>query len=487
MTQQLDPARAGVGAGPRRFLAGPWAPLLPAALTLLIAGFQLDRAPLWRDELATWSAATRPLPDLWRMLAGIDAVTGTYYLFLHGWIRLFGDSALALRLPSLLAMAGAAAVTTRLGAKLFSAPTGLIAGLLFAVVPSTSRYGQEARGYAFAALFAVLATLLLVRAVERPGWPRFAGYAAAVFGLGLCNLVALLVLAGHAAAVIGRRRAALGFAGAVSAAAVLLVPLVAIGRGQAGVQLDWVPRPGLGDLLALPGSVLQASAVGGALVALAALGRALAGGRWPTVLGLSVLLPAGLLFLAGLVGPYWVPRYLVVTVPALCLLAAVALCRTRLAYALAVVLLVAAFGGSAQAGLRRTHEWPRSAPVDYPGAVAVIRANAQPGDAIVYEPRGGWKMLDVAVAYGLGGAAPRDVLVRQTAVERGELRATECGDPAACLARAGAPRIWLLTMGDRSEPLSTVPGEKGAALRAAYATHLVWHEPGLTVALLTRR
>ncbi|MEV4617811.1 glycosyltransferase family 39 protein [Asanoa sp. NPDC049573] len=481
MTQQLDPARARVGAGPRRFLGGPWA---PAVLTLLIAGYQLGRAPLWRDELATWSAATRPLPDLWRMLAGIDAVSGPYYLFLHGWIRLFGDSAVALRLPSLLATAGAAAVTTRLGARLFDPATGLIAGLLFAVVPSTSRYAQEARGYAFATLFAALATLLLLRAVEKPGWPRFAGYAAAVFGLGLCNLIALLVLAGHAAAVVGRRRAALGFAGAVGAAAVLLVPLVAVGRGQAGEQLDWVRRPGLGELLALPGSVLQAGAVGGALVALAALGWALAGGRWAAVLGLSVLLPAGLLFLAGLLGPYWVPRYLVVTVPALCLLAAAALGRARMAYALAVVLLVAAFGGPAQAGLRRTHEWPRSAPVDYPAAVAVIRANARPGDAIVYEPRGGWKMLDVAVAYGLGGSAPRDVLVRQTAVARGELRATECGDPAACLAAAAAPRIWLLTTG---EGLATVPNVKGAALRAAYATQQIWHEPGLTVALLGRR
>ncbi|MEV0713970.1 glycosyltransferase family 39 protein [Asanoa sp. NPDC050611] len=486
MTQQLDRVRAAA-AGPRRFLTGPWAPVVPAVLTLLVAGFQLDRAPLWRDELATWSAATRPLPDLGRMLAGIDAVTGPYYLFMHGWIRLFGDSPLALRLPSLLAMVGAAAVTTRLGARLFDGRTGLLAGTLFAVVPATSRYGQEARGYAFAVLFTVLATLLLARAVERPGWVRWVLYALAVFGLGLCNLVALLVVAGHAVAVIGRGRAAAGFAAAVGAAAVLLVPLVAIGRGQAGVQLDWVPRPALGDLLGLPGSVLQASAVGGALVVLAALGWALAGGRWPAVLGLSVMLPAGLLFLAALAGPYWVPRYLIGTVPPLCVLAALALRRVRLAFGLVVVLLVAALGAPAQAGLRRTHEWPRSAPVDYPGAVAVIRANAQPGDGIVYDPRDGWKMLDVAVAYGMGSGAPTDVLLWESAVQRGELRATECPDPTACLFQAAAPRLWLLTTGDRAEPLATVPGEKGAALRAGYATRQVWHEPGLTVALLTPR
>jgi mannosyltransferase len=547
MTQQLDRAHAGVAAGSRRLLTGAWAPAVPAVLTMLVVGFQLGRAPLWRDELATWSAASRPLPDLWRMLAGIDAVTGPYYAFMHGWTALFGDSVVALRLPSLLAMAGAAAVTTRLGTDLFGPRAGLLAGSLFAVVPSTSRYGQEARAYAFAALFAALATLLLVRAVRRPDARRFAGYGAALLALGLSNVVALLLVAGHATAVLpgrraavgpvasrrpavgsagsrrpavgsagshrpavgsasrrpavgsadrdrapavgsaSRRRAVVGFAGTVGAVGVLLAPLLWRGHGQQGVQLGWVGTPGPGNLVELPGSVLQAQAVGGALLVLAALGWALTGGRWATVLALSVAAPAVLLFAAGQVAPFWVPRYLLFTVALLCVLVAGALTRVRLPCALALVVVIAALGGPAQVALRRTHEWPRSAPVDYPAAVAVIRANARPGDGIVYEPRGGWRMLDVAVAYGLGGAAPRDVLVRQSAVERGELRATECGDPAGCLARAGAPRLWLLATGDRADPLATVPGKKGAALRAAYTNRQVWHEPGLTVALLTRR
>ncbi|SNT14791.1 mannosyltransferase [Asanoa hainanensis] len=484
MTQQLDHARSTVAAGPRRFLTGPWA---PAALTMIIVGVQLGRAPLWRDELATWSATGRSPGELWRMLATIDAVTGPYYFFMQGWTRLFGDSAVALRLPSLLAMAGAAALTTVLGTRLFGPRAGLLAGLLFAVVPSTSRYGQEARGYAFAALFAVLATLLLVDAVRRPtGW-RFVAYAAALLGLGLCNLVALSLVAGHAAAVIGARRAAIGFAAAVGGVGLLLLPLVWLGRGQQGLQLGWVPTPGPGDLIGLPGSVLQAQAVGGALVVLAGLGWAVTGGRWPTVLALSVALPALLLFTAAQLAPFWVPRYLLFTVSLLCVLAAGALRRIAPAYALALVVVIAALGAPAQLGLRRTHEWPRSAPVDYPAAVAVIRANAEPGDGIIYEPRAGWRMLDVAVARGMGGSAPRDVLVARTAVERGELRATECADPAACLAQAGADRLWLLSDGKERDPLAAVPGERGAALRAAYTTRQVWPEPGLTVALLTRR
>ena len=113
----------------------------------------------------------------------------------------------ALRLPSVLAMAGAAGLTAVLGRRLFGAPAGLLAGLLFAVLPGTSRYAQEARPYALVTLFAVLAMVLLVRALDRPGRLRGSFYAAAVAGLGLAHLLALSLLAAHAVVVLTTRAA----------------------------------------------------------------------------------------------------------------------------------------------------------------------------------------------------------------------------------------------------------------------------------------
>ncbi|WP_375155160.1 glycosyltransferase family 39 protein, partial [Micromonospora sp. 4G55] len=153
-----------------------WVPPLLATLTVGLYG--IGHAQPWRDELATWSAATRPLGDLLRLTGTVDAATGPYYLLMHGWVRLFGDTATALRLPSALAMAGAAGLTAVLGRWLLGTRVGLLAGLLFAVLPGTSRYAQEARPYALASLFAVLATLLLVAALRRPTWTRWAWYAA---------------------------------------------------------------------------------------------------------------------------------------------------------------------------------------------------------------------------------------------------------------------------------------------------------------------
>ncbi|MFC4021623.1 glycosyltransferase family 39 protein [Micromonospora sp. GCM10011542] len=486
-----------------------WLP--PALLTLVVTGTGLGSAQLWRDELATWSAATRSPADLARLAGTIDAATGPYYLLMHGWLALAGDSTVALRAPAALAMTVAAGLLAVLGARLVDDRAGLFAGLLFAVLPGTSRYGQEARPYALATMFAVLATLLLVAALRHPGWPRWAGYAAAVAALGLTHLVALTLLAAHALVVLvawwrgptasgvatGADEAGSGGPGeadrpdrrvwrwvvALLPTALLVGPLLIEARTQRSRQLDWVASARLDDLSALPGGVAQSSVVGGLLVGLAALGAARLGRRalLPTS---AVLLPVLLLFAAGTVVPLWVPRYLVFVVPFACLLAGAALASVAAPAALAVVVLAGLLGLPDQAALRRTHEWPRSAPVDYAGAARVIADGQRPGDAIVYSPRQSWLFLDLGIGYHLGDP-PRDVLLTEDEARRGDLWAAECPRPAQCL--AGTPRVWLVLAGRHAEPLVAVPGTKGDALRAGFTVTRVWPRPGLTVALLTSR
>ncbi|MEV4658455.1 glycosyltransferase family 39 protein [Micromonospora sp. NPDC049301] len=488
-----------------------WLP--PALLTLAVTGTGLGSAQLWRDELATWSAASRSPGDLARLAGTIDAATGPYYLLMHGWVLLVGDSTVALRAPAALAMTVAAGLLAALGARLVDRRTGLFAGLLFALLPGTSRYGQEARPYALATALAVLATLLLVTALRRPGWARWAGYAAAVAALGLTHLLALTLLAAHALVVLvaGWRGPAAGVAASAGApdaagsdrpggadrpdrrvwrwlvallpAALLVSPLLLKAGEQRSRQLDWVAAARLDDLSALPGGVAQSSVVGGLLVGLAALGVARLGRR--ALLPLSaVLLPVLLLFAAGTAVPLWVPRYLVFVVPFACLLAGAALAGVTAPAALAVVVLAGLLGLPDQAALRRTHEWPRSASVDYVGAARVIADGQRPGDAVVYSPRNSWLFLDLGVEYHLGDP-PRDVLVTEDEVRRGDLWAAECPRPAQCL--AGSSRIWLVVAGRHADPLATVAGAKGDALRADFTVAQVWQRSGLTVALLTRR
>jgi mannosyltransferase len=470
--------------------------LVPVLLTGWITGYRMTGPQLWRDEVATWSAADRSLAELWRLAGTIDLVALPYYLFMHAWIGTFGDSVFALRLPSVLAMAGAAGVVTLLGGRLYGVRAGVLGGLLFAVVPSVSRYGQEARGYAFATLFAALATLLVTIAVDRPGRARI-GYGVAVLLLGASHLIALLVLAGHATAVVvayRRERArAMWWPVTVAVAVTPLVPLALLGLQQRAVQLEWLTAAGWRDLTTLPDQLFRAGIVGGAIIALAAVGMRpdgagsrSAGGK---MLWVSALAPVAVLYLFDqFVAPVFVGRYLVMIVPLLCVLAGATLAAPRLPLALVVVLGIGLTGLPQQQAVRRSHEASSTAMYDYRQVAAFLRANQRPGDGIVYAPRGGWHFSDVAMRYHLGDEAPRDVLVDRDAVRRGSLWATECPDPAACL--AGTERVWVLSADDlvsgaRARALNGTTQATRAAL-GAYAEAGEWRLSKFTLALYTR-
>ena len=95
--------------------------LVAAGLTLPFLG----SSPLWADEVDSVSAALRPLPALVRLLHHQDAPLGAYYLALHGWTRIAGTSAWALRLPSALAVLVAVALTAWLGHRIIGPAGGL--------------------------------------------------------------------------------------------------------------------------------------------------------------------------------------------------------------------------------------------------------------------------------------------------------------------------------------------------------------------------
>ena len=260
----------------------------PAVVTAALGLFEIGVPQLWRDELASWSAASRTVPQLWAMLHNIDAVLGFYYFGLHLWMAVFGDSAAAMRVPSVIAMAGAAAVVALIGRRLAGGVAGLASGLIFALIPSVSRYAQEARPYAFAMFFAALATLMFLRAMERPRWSRWAIYAVVLAAAGGANLIAVCVAAGHLIIILldflqrtvrvggdgseetgkalpGGRLAPEGsplllvkrFCIAVIAGGILLSPLVIEGHAQEGWQIGGVAAPHVAQLIGVSGGLWQ--------------------------------------------------------------------------------------------------------------------------------------------------------------------------------------------------------------------------------------
>lgn len=194
---------------------------------------------LWGDEAASLLSAERPISSLLVEVAHVDAVHGTYYLFLHGWIRVFGTSPFAIRFPSALAVGACAAAVVLVGTRMRSLPVGVAAGVICAVLPRMTYAGEEARSYAFSAAIAAWLTLLLIAAVTRPGRSRapWIGYGILLaVGVYVFLYLALLGVAHGVALLIAarRRRVLASFAIAAGSAAILSLPLVVAGAFEKG-------------------------------------------------------------------------------------------------------------------------------------------------------------------------------------------------------------------------------------------------------------
>jgi len=149
-----------------------------ALLVLLAAAIRfhgLGAQSLWADEMASVEIARQPLSILWSDWMVRETNPPLYYSMLHLWMAVFGSGAAAIR--SLSALAGVATIPVIywIGREIASKRAGLIAALLAALWCHQIYYGQEARGYIFGVLGALIAVAGLVGVTDQvraPDAPR---------------------------------------------------------------------------------------------------------------------------------------------------------------------------------------------------------------------------------------------------------------------------------------------------------------------------
>ncbi|MYW64715.1 hypothetical protein GTY65_11640 [Streptomyces sp. SID8379] len=451
--------------GPER--ARVLAVVVPGAVALALGLWGLDRGTMWRDEAATFIAASRSLPQLWHLLGTVDAVHGLYYVLMHFLLPLHPGETL-LRLPSVCATAAAACLVAALGGRLVRPRVGLWAGLLYAVAPFTQYYAQEGRSYALVAAGAASATLLLVRAVSRPTARAWAGYAAAVAVTAWLHEFAALVLAAHAVTLAVTRvprRVWAGWGAAGAAALVSLLPLALVTHGQSG-QVGWIRRPGRAEAEEL----LRTVAGGHGLLHAALLAPiAVAVSRPParrapgacglvaTALPLAVVAPLILLAVSQL-HPLYAPRYALFAFAGVPLLVAAGaevivsrvprLTPAAAPVALAGVGLVAA-AFLAQLPLQEHQRGPEARRDDLGSVARMLADRVRPGDPLLYVPLIGRKYAE---AYPASVAGARDVSLRVPGARSGTLYGRDV--PAADLRARMAclPRLWVFFDMDAMRP-----------------------------------
>ncbi|WP_213450567.1 glycosyltransferase family 39 protein [Rhizomonospora bruguierae] len=485
----------------RRWLARAGVAAPPALLVLVLGLVGLDQRRMWGDEYASWYAATLPWHGLAQLLDHVDRALTEYYAFMHVWISVAGDSPSVLRLPSVVGMAGAAGLTALLGRRLAGTPAGLLAGGIFALLPTTTRYAQETRPYAFVIAGALLATLLLLRAIDRPVWPRWIAYAIGMVVLGWLHLVALLLVAGHAAFVWRAYRAAdrdvrlWKFLGALALVFAAATPLAVSAHGQADA-IGWI-RADPGTVRDTPGMLFGTGSLALLIVGLGLLAPLVAAGharRATLPLAAWAVLPPLLTYVTFPLLHLFLYRYVLFTLPAWSLLAAMTVVaagrlpsapaagRRALLVAAAAAVTLALVVRFAAPGQERLRSPVPAGEPDLHGAAAIVAADQHPGDAISFG--GTFRHPRTPFRYELRGPHPADVFLAPPGPAITGYQMGECPDPVPCL--GDHRRLWLVTTTFSQDPFADMPGPRSVLLRRDFTIVADHRLRGVRVLLLVR-
>ncbi len=175
------------------WMLGVFLVISPISIPRPTFGILLDQ-PLWYDETFTVAVSRLPFDRMLQAVAG-DVHPPLWYVIEWVIVRLLGDSAWALRLPSLLLALASVGLTYRLARSLgHERKTALWAAGLLALMPAQVYYAQEARMYALLQFCLLVAVLGLVEC--RP-WVMGLGVLGVLYthNLGLIFVVVIGLLA----------------------------------------------------------------------------------------------------------------------------------------------------------------------------------------------------------------------------------------------------------------------------------------------------
>ncbi|AMM20135.1 hypothetical protein AX769_08090 [Frondihabitans sp. PAMC 28766] len=435
---------------------------------------------IWYDESATIVSAQRSYAQLWAEIHHVDAVHAVYYGFMHFWFDLVGYTPVSLRFPSAVAVGVGAALLVLLTRELTDRRTGLVAGLLFTLLPRITWAGGEGRSYAITAALAIALSLVFIHASKRTRsdphrylrWWVLYGVLALV-STSVFLYSALLVAAHGLTLVMWARRsrsaqrttswrpALLGWFVSAAIAGALLIPLARLSSDESK-QVGWIAKPSLATVAEFlqtqwfTGNPVFA-VFGWALVIAGIVAVLRKGARYnePNVLQIALpwlLVPAlGLIAVSVVSNPLYSPRYVTFAAPAVAILMAVGLCSVRLRSLVAAGLVVAVgLTAPSYIAQRLPEAKDDSSWAEVAALVKHERTLEGPNatDAIIYghirrHPTGSARNIEYSYPSAFAGMT--DVTLKTPAAETGELWETRYPLSETIDRVDGHQYVWLVT------------------------------------------
>jgi len=232
-----------------------------AIITVVAAWLRLANAStlaIRGDEFGTLRGIRFPAGELLSRYSE-QLTMHLYILGMKAWVAIAGSSALALKVPSLLAGIAIVPLVCWLGSRRGERDTALVAGVLIALNVTLIQFSRMARVYSVLAVVILLGMFLYERAVrERRGrdWLVLGLLNAVALSLSLVSVCYLAVQALHAAMLIlsersDRRRALAGLGASIALSASLALAFYwrALDRiltfrewyaGAGSLRFDWV-------------------------------------------------------------------------------------------------------------------------------------------------------------------------------------------------------------------------------------------------------
>jgi hypothetical protein len=141
----------------------PWLVIIITLVGGFLRVFMLGYRGMWLDETFSIWMASHSVVDMLQWIVKIDQHPPFYYLLLHYWITINGDTPYYVRLLSVLFGAGTIPIIYLIGKRMSGVVVGLAAALLLALSLFNIYFAQEARMYTLLMFNAAVAIYALVR------------------------------------------------------------------------------------------------------------------------------------------------------------------------------------------------------------------------------------------------------------------------------------------------------------------------------------